>query len=206
MRYDDHCGILVALCEVEDYIQHLVDHLRVKRCGYLVKQHDVRIHYQAAHDCNALLLTAGKLRGVRVRLIRKSDPCKKFHCLGGDFLLCAFLDFQRSKRDVVHYRHVREQVVALENHSDLLAHIVKAGFSVLDRLAVKLYRTALDRLQTVDTAQQSAFSAARGTHQHHYFAFFNAERKVVDYRIIAKSFGKMIYIYNMISHFVHPSF
>ena len=53
--------------------EHLADHLRIKRRGRLVKQDDVRVHRQRPHDGNALLLSAGKLRGIRARLIRQTD-------------------------------------------------------------------------------------------------------------------------------------
>ena len=101
---------------------------------------------------------------------------------------------------------MREKVVALEYHSDLLAHFVKAWLAVFHRFAVEFDRATLDRFQTIYTAEQGTFSAAGRTNQNKHFSLFNAERKIIDDRVVAESFCDMIYVNNVFSHVIHPSF
>ena len=70
---------------------------------------------------------------------------------------------------------MREKVVALEYHSDLLAHFVKAWLAVFHRFAVEFDRATLDGFQTIYTAEQGTFSAAGRANQNKHFSLFNAE-------------------------------
>ena len=53
--------------------QHLLGQLRVQGAGGLVKAEDFRVHAQGAGDGHPLLLAAGQLVGVLVRLVGKAD-------------------------------------------------------------------------------------------------------------------------------------
>ena len=68
-----------------------------------------------------------------------------------------------------------KQLIALENHADVLPCCVPAD--VLPQHAVTLQgnRAALDGLQTVNAAQQRAFAAAGRAEQHHHFAALHFE-------------------------------
>jgi hypothetical protein len=62
MRRHDHRH--AVLCQPPHGVQHLADHLRVERRGWLVEQHQLRLHGQRPGDGNALLLAAGELAGI----------------------------------------------------------------------------------------------------------------------------------------------
>jgi len=55
--------------EVDDHVQHFLDHLRIERRGRLVEQHDAGLQAQRARDRHPLLLPAGKLKRIFVRLL-----------------------------------------------------------------------------------------------------------------------------------------
>jgi hypothetical protein len=55
-------------------VQHFLDHLRVEGRGRLVEQHDLGLHAQRAGDGDALLLAAGELAGVLLRLLGDLHP------------------------------------------------------------------------------------------------------------------------------------
>src|SRR4051812_16910384 len=52
------------LCQRNHRVEHLLDHLRIKRRRRLVEQHDHRIHAERPGDGDALLLTSRKLTRV----------------------------------------------------------------------------------------------------------------------------------------------
>ena len=56
--------------EADHGVEHLLDHLRIERGGRLVEQHDLRLHAQRARDRDPLLLAAGELSRIFVRLLR----------------------------------------------------------------------------------------------------------------------------------------
>ena len=57
--------------------QHLADQLGVQRAGRLVEQHQLGLHRQRAGDGHPLLLAAGQLPRVGVRLVRQPDPLQQ---------------------------------------------------------------------------------------------------------------------------------
>src|SRR5579872_3761877 len=50
--------------EVDHGVEHFLDHFRVERRGWLVKQHDLWIHGQGPCYGHPLLLSAGQLRWI----------------------------------------------------------------------------------------------------------------------------------------------
>jgi hypothetical protein len=60
--------------ELDHGVEHFLDHLGVKGGGRLVEQHDLRLHAERAGDGHALLLAAGELARVLVRLLGDLDP------------------------------------------------------------------------------------------------------------------------------------
>ena len=58
-----------VLGELHHGVEHLLDHLGVERRGRLVEQHDLRVHAERARDRDALLLAAGELARIFVRLL-----------------------------------------------------------------------------------------------------------------------------------------
>ncbi|MCY1453089.1 hypothetical protein D9M71_700590 [compost metagenome] len=66
--------------QLHQHVEHLVDHLRVQRRGGLVEQHDPRLHAQRPGNRHALLLAAGQLAGVLVRLAFDADLAQVHAC------------------------------------------------------------------------------------------------------------------------------
>ena len=82
---------------------------------------------QRAGDTDALLLAAGELVGVLVRLLREADLRQQAQRLVASLLLRPPLRDDRALDDVLQHRHVREQVVALEDHAALGAEARQDG-------------------------------------------------------------------------------
>jgi YgiT-type zinc finger domain-containing protein len=59
--------------QLDHHVEHFLDHFGVERRGRLVEQHDLRLHAQRPGDRHALLLAAGQLPGILVRLLRDLD-------------------------------------------------------------------------------------------------------------------------------------
>ena len=68
-------SIVIAVSEAScaDDPEHFADQLGVERRGDLVEEHDPRPHRQGPRDRHPLLLPAGELARVGVRLVRESD-------------------------------------------------------------------------------------------------------------------------------------
>src|SRR5438128_2025022 len=67
VRDDDHRH--AVLRKLPHGVEHLANELWVQRRGWLVEQHQLRIHRKCARDSDPLLLPAGKLGWVNVLLV-----------------------------------------------------------------------------------------------------------------------------------------
>ncbi|MNI07934.1 hypothetical protein D3C73_609540 [compost metagenome] len=105
-------------------VEHFLDHFRVERRGRFVEQHDLRLHAERAGDRHALLLAAGELARIFVRLFRDLDALQIVHRDLFGFLLRHLANPDRSQRAVFQDGQVREEVEVLEHHADLAAHLV----------------------------------------------------------------------------------
>ena len=123
--HDDHRPALLG--QVLDHLQHLADELRVQRRGRLVEQHELGPQRQRAGDPDALLLAARELVGVLVRLLRQADLGQQRQRLLAGLGLRPRLHHDRPLEHVLQHLHVREQVVALEDHPALRAEARQGG-------------------------------------------------------------------------------
>ena len=143
-------------------VEHLADHLGVERGGRLVEEHDVRVHRQRAGDGHALLLPAGKLRRVGVRLVREAHALEQlpraFGFRGG---LVELVPVERARIVMFSsHRHVREEVELLEHHADVFTDFVEVGLAVGEEVSVHLDLSARGRLEEVEAAQEGRFAGA----------------------------------------------
>jgi hypothetical protein len=155
-----------VLGELDHGVEHLLDHLRIERRGRLVEQHDLRVHAQRAGDRDALLLAAGELAGILVRLLGNLDPRSgsasrpprppSWHLAHPD----------RRQRAVLQHGQVREQVEVLEHHADLAADLVDALEVVGQFDAVDDDLALLVLLQPVDAADHGRLARARRAADH----------------------------------------
>src|ERR1700692_2423766 len=92
--------------------------LAVQRRKRFVEQEEIRHEYERAGESNALLLPARKLAGVATTKRTKLNLLKHLSNARVNFRFGHFSDFER-KRDISRHGHVREQRVALEDHSQV---------------------------------------------------------------------------------------
>ena len=88
---------------------------------------------------------------------------------------------------------MREQIVALENHADLLPQFRQILVIFADGLSFQRYAAALDLLQRIDAAQQRTFAAAAGAQDHDDLALVHIQAQIIQYRILPVFFRQMLY-------------
>jgi hypothetical protein len=161
-------GQIVFPAELADDFQHLADKFGVERRRHLVEQHDLWPHGERTRDGDALLLAAGKLRGVVALLRPEPDQFKQVG--GARFGVRPLHAEHRNRRldAVLHRGHVREQVERLEHHADLrpdLADVIDIRRHQLavplhmgERLALDPDHAVVDRLQRHQHAQHGGLA------------------------------------------------
>jgi hypothetical protein len=90
----------------------------------------------ARGDADALLLAARELVGVLVGLLREADLSQQGQRLLAGLGFGAALHHDRPLEDVLQHLHVREQVVALEDHPALRAEareVARSGWAASRR-------------------------------------------------------------------------
>ena len=88
MRNDNHGHFFLG--QLADNLQHFNGKLRIQRRCRLVKKQNLRFHGKRPGNCHSLLLSAGKLTGIGIRLIFKAHLAKDFPCLFFHFLPVSF--------------------------------------------------------------------------------------------------------------------
>ena len=99
MRHHDHRHTLLG--KLGHGGEHLPHHLRVECGGWLVEKHDLRVHGECAGDGNALLLAAGQLSRVLVRLCGNTDAVEQLKGFLLSVGLAHFQHFAWRKGDVI---------------------------------------------------------------------------------------------------------
>ena len=150
-EHDRHAQLLVDPAQQG---QHLGGRLRVQRAGGLVGQQDARTRRQRPGDADALLLPAGELLDVRVRLVGQADEVQQLGDAG--LLLCLGHagDLQRVG-DVAPHGARGHQVELLEDHPDVAAHLPQVPLGeTADLAAGDDHRAGGGPVEGVDQPQQ----------------------------------------------------
>ena len=175
MRHDHHRHAVGG--KLAHDVENFADHFRVEGRGRLVEQHQVRLHRQRAGDGNALLLAAGELAGIFVRMRLEADAVEQLEGGRLGLGLRLFMHAHRRDGDVLNHRLVREEVELLEHHADALADGGKLALAAkkavfLDRhmVAVDDEAAVLVHFEAVDAADQRGPARAAGTDHHHHLA------------------------------------
>jgi hypothetical protein len=121
----------------------------------------LRVHAERAGDRHALLLAAGELAGIFVRLLGDLDALQVVHRRLLGLLLRHLAHPDRRQRAVLQDRQVREQVEVLEHHADFAAHLVDLLEVVGQFDAVDDDLALLVLLEPVDAADQRRLARAR---------------------------------------------
>ena len=167
-------------------IEHFLDHLGIKGRGRLVEQHDRRIHAQRPRDRHPLLLTAGKLSGILVRLLGDVHPLEIAHGDGLGLLARHLAYPDRGKGQVLEDGQVREQVEVLEHHADLAADALDVAQVAGQFGAVDHDASALVFLQPVDATDQGRLARSRRAADDDAFALADFEVDVLQHMEVAE--------------------
>ena len=149
------------------------------------------MHTQRPDDGHPLLLSAGQLPGIVVLPVGKPHPFQKLQCFFFYLGPGALLHLHGREQDVFQNGLVGEQLIALEDHADLLPHPGDGFAFPENRLPVQQDFAALNRLQTVQAAKQGAFSAAGGADDHDHLALADVQIKIFKNHVVPEGFLQM---------------
>ena len=150
------------------------------------------MHAECPDDCDSLLLAAGELAREAFCLALQSDAGQERHGFFLDFLTFPLLDLGRRQKDVVQNIQMREEFIALEDHTYPLSEF-RQVFAVLSNpFAVQQDLSALNVFQGVQTSQKSAFAAAARPDDHDYFSLMHGQADPVQDSQIRKPLGQMV--------------
>src|SRR5690606_9215124 len=173
---DQHHGQAQLTVDARQQVEDLAGGLRVESTGRLVAEQDLRLGGQRPGDADALLLAAGQLRRVALRLIAEADPVEQFGdpCLD---LRAAQLAGQLQRHgDVAGHGARAEQVEVLEDHPDLTADAAKAAVVQCGDIdPANRQAAAAGLLEAVDQAQQGAIAGSGVADQPEDFTGFDAQ-------------------------------
>ena len=110
--------------QLADDGEHLIDHGRIQCGGRFIEKEYLRIHRNSPDDCHPLLLSSGKLRGKAERLVGQSHHMQKLHALFTGFAAASLQKQRLGKHQVFDDCQMRKQMEGLEDHPDLLSHMV----------------------------------------------------------------------------------
>ena len=155
---DDDDGDAPLPVDLLQELQNGVRGLGVQGGGCLVAQQHLRVGGQGSGDGDALLLAAGELHRVGVRLVRQPHGFQQRH--GPLFCLApAHTGKLQGEADIVQRSPLVQQVKALENHGDFPPDGAKLLIGHGHQIpAVEQHLALIRPLQQIDAAHQRAFT------------------------------------------------
>ena len=161
---DDNHGDAQALVDVLDQAEDGAGGSGVQGGGRLVAQQDLGVAGQGTGDGDALLLAAGELGGIGIRLVGQIHDVQKLQRPLPRRLLGDARDLH-GKADVLEAGALHEQVKLLEDHADGAAPLPQGpGAEGHHVLAVDDHLARGGPLQQIDAAHQGGFARAGHTH------------------------------------------
>src|SRR5690625_742099 len=169
VRDNDHGTAFLR--KLPHHPQDLPDQFRIEGGGGLVEQHNIRFHGERTGNGGPLLLPAGKLGWIGIRLLGDTDLLQKLHCLAAGFALGLAEDVNWRFDDVLQNRHMSPEIEGLEDHAEAgpdavdLApvrgtHPAQAVLFHLQQLAAQMDAAGIRNLEQVDAAQQGRLAGA----------------------------------------------
>ena len=149
-----------------DGFEHDDAGLHVERASRFVAEQDFRAFGDGAGDGDALLLTAGELRGKMVQTRREPHHVQRLfgrHRVAGDL---------RDERDVLARREAGDEIVELENEPDAVSAVARELSLVrVGEIDVAIPELAGSRhVEAAKLIEQGGFSTAGWSEQHDEFA------------------------------------
>ena len=145
-----------SLVELAEPRPQFAAHLGVERAERLVEEQHLGIGRQCADQRDALLLPAGELGGVAIRLLFQPHEAEQFHHAVADLLLGRLADAQ-PEGDVLEHGHVPEEGVVLEHEPD----VAVAGRVPGDVVVLEQHGAGVGNLQPGDDAEQGGLARSR---------------------------------------------
>ncbi|MND96409.1 hypothetical protein D3C80_887020 [compost metagenome] len=81
-----------------------------------------------------------------------------------------------------------EQVITLEHHADLLAHLAPVSARRQQLFTGQAQAAAVGGFQAVEATQQGTLAAAAGAENHHHFTAAYLQVDVVEHLLLAEEF------------------
>ena len=170
--------------QVLDLGAQFLAHLGVERRQRLVEQQHRRLGRERARERNALLLSAGQLMRIFLRLVAQVHERQHFVDPSPDRVLRPFPAFEPIA-DVPGHRHVGKQRIRLEDD----AEIAQARRDADEACTVLRHFAGIGRLEAGDDPQQRGLAAARRTEKADEFAFVDVQADVVQRQDAAEPLG-----------------
>lgn len=153
------------------------------------------MHRKRTYDCYTLLLSTGELTRISILLVYKTNSSQQVFCFLLGFLPFLLLYQNRRQGDVIKNGHMREELVGLEYHSNLLANLGNILILRIYLLVTISDLSVLNRLQAIHGAKKCALTASGGADNHQYLSLMNLKREVIQNCVIVVPLYDMIYIY-----------
>src|SRR5215471_3155377 len=208
-NHANRCAFLVQFMQQLHYGFTVV---RVEIAGRFVRQQNRRMTGQSASDCNALLLTARKLRRVVAQAVCHADAFERFHharlALGRGHLLA----IGQRKFDVLINREVADEVETLKNETNFAVSYTRARAKIktLHRLAVKVILPGAWRIEQAENRKQCRLAAPGWAGNGHIVALSDGQvdpRKRMRLDIVrVEDLGKSFDFDQCLSRFTHMWF
>ena len=196
MRDDNHRHTFLG--QRLHHAQHFTDHFRIEGRGWLVEQHDRRLHRQRPGDGHALLLSAGELVRVGIDLVEQADLVQQGVRPFVGLHRAETAHLHRCQRDVLHDGLVREEVEALKDHADFRTQGVDVGAVVVHRNAVHQNAPARGFFQPVQAAQEGAFPRTRGANDTNDFGRADSAIDAAQHAQAAEVLGQAFNAYHLV--------
>ena len=195
VRDDDHRHLLLR--EAADDLEDLARELRVERGGRLVEEEHLRVERQRARDRDALLLAAGELARVGVRLRGESHLVQQVHRVRRRLLARAAEHDALRLGDVAQHREVREEVELLEDEPDAQQDAPLHGLRGVDAVLHEVVPADADRaggdgLEVRHAPQERRLAAARGADHREHVAAAQRERDAVEHLVVAERLAEVL--------------
>ena len=177
--------------------------LRVECGSRLITEQHLRISSKRSRNRDTLLLTAGKLRRVNIRLIRKTDQFQKLHRTLFRVFLRNSADLHR-EADILKTGSLEQQVKVLEDHRDLTTRLSQTLLRKRHHIHAVYQNRALRRtLEQVDAAHQRTFSGAGHADDSVNVPVFNGDVNIIqccDFSLTCgESLRQMLQFYHSLS-------
>ena len=177
---DEHDGDVQLAVDATQQVEHILRGLGVEGARRLVGEKYARMRGERASDADTLLLPAGKLAGILVRVLGEPHEFKQLGDSAVAIVRTPVVAHQRVG-DVAGDRAGFKKVELLEHHADFLTDGAQLAFAqVRDVLPHDFHGATRGAFQRVDHAHQRGFASAGVSDDAEDFSFGDVDAHVID--------------------------